>query len=126
MNIGSHKAVFLLAVAALLAAIASTSRGAAAAADPQQETFQRSFTVSHGATLLVKNYKGAIHVAATDGNQVVIDVHKRFEGSDSDRKWWMENVKVDFRNDPNRVEVKVEYPTRTCVLCWGNHDYTTA
>jgi hypothetical protein len=125
MNIGSRKAALFFAIAVLLAAIASRSQGQAAA-DARQESFQRSFAVAQGATLAVENYKGTIHVTGTDANQVVIDVHKRYEGSDSDRKWWMENVKVDFRNDPNRVEVKVEYPTQTCVFCWEHHDYTAA
>ena len=32
-----------------------------------------------------ENYKGTIHVSASDGNQVVVDVQKRFEGDDSDQ-----------------------------------------
>ena len=58
----------------------------ASAQEQQPEHFQRTFTVSPGAALNVQNYKGTIHVSAADGNQVVVDVQKRFEGDDSDRK----------------------------------------
>lgn len=94
--------------------------------DPQPEQFQRAFTVNPTATLAVENYKGTIHVTGSDSNQVVVDVHKRFEGSDADRKWWMENVKVNFRNDPGRVEVKVDYPSQTwnCMFCWRDHNFS--
>jgi hypothetical protein len=88
-------------------------------AQQQQETFQKTFTVTPGSALNVENYKGRIYVTATDGNQVTVDGQKRFTGSDSDRKWWMENVKIDFRNDPHRVEIKIEYPN--CSFCF--HDY---
>lgn len=93
--------------------------------DSQPEQFQRTFNVNTGATLAVENYKGTIHVTGSDSNQVVVDVHKKFEGSDADRKWWMENVKVNFRNDPGRVEVKVDYPSQTwnCMFCWRDHNF---
>jgi hypothetical protein len=92
------------------------------AQEQQQEHFQKTFTVTPGAALNVENYKGTIHLTATDGSQVAVDVQKKFEGNDADRKWWMENVKVDFRNDPHQVEIKVEYPN--CTFCFQGHDYT--
>lgn len=99
----------------------------ASAQEQQSDHFQKTFTVSPGASLNVENYKGTIHVAAAEGNQVVVDVQKRFEGSsDSDRKWWMQNVKVDFQNDPTHVKMKVEYPSDNCTFCFGYHDYTAA
>jgi hypothetical protein len=88
-------------------------------AQEQQEHFQKTFTVTPAASLNVENYKGTIYVTATDGNQVSVDVQKKFSGPDSDRKWWMENVKVDFHNDPHQVAIKVEYPN--CTFCL--HDY---
>ena len=51
-------------------------------------------------------------------------MNKHFEGNDADRKWWMENVQVNFRNDNNRVSVEVKYPQWTCIFCWHGHDYT--
>ncbi|HEU5413558.1 MAG TPA: hypothetical protein VFW31_07365 [Candidatus Angelobacter sp.] len=98
----------------------------ASAQEQQPEHFQRTFTVSPGAALNVQNYKGTIHVSAADGNQVVVDVQKRFEGDDSDRKWWMENLKVNFSNDPGNVKVKVEYPTQNCTFCFQFHEYVAA
>jgi len=95
--------------------------------EPQQEEkFQRTFPLSSGGTLVVDNYKGTIHVTGTDSSQVVVNVVKRFEGSDSDRKWWMENTKVNFSNSNGRVEIKVSYPNQTfsCWLCGLEHDYT--
>jgi hypothetical protein len=85
--------------------------------------FQRSFTVSPGAKLVVENYKGAIHVTGTDSNQVVVDVHKHFDGSDADRKWWLENLKVDVDGQPDRVTVKVVYPSQNCTFCWISGNY---
>lgn len=108
--------LLLLAFAAALPALSE---------EPQAEHFQRSFTVSTGATLAVDNYKGTIHISGTDGNQIVVDVRKEFQGSESDRKWWMENVKIGFQNDPHHVAVKVEYPNRNCVFCI-THDFSAA
>jgi Putative adhesin len=93
-----------------------------AAQQQPPEHFQKTFTVSPGAALNVENYKGTIHVTAAEGNQVSVDVQKRFEGSDSDRQWWMDNVKIDFRNDPQKVAIKVDYPS--CNFCFNFHDYT--
>ena len=100
---------------------------AQASIDTPQDHFSRSFTVNSGSTLSVENYKGVIHVAGTAGNQVQVDVTKRFEGSDSDRKWWMENTRVTFDNTSDRVHVKVEYPNNTCFFSCNDHsDYTAS
>ncbi|HET7873079.1 MAG TPA: hypothetical protein VFL42_11250 [Terriglobales bacterium] len=123
MNAKVRKAAYILAIGLMLTLVATKS-SCQSSNESQQERFQRSFAVNAGATLIVENYKGTIHVAAASGNQVTVDVQKRFEGSESDRKWWMENVKVDFRNDPGRVEIKVDYPS--CTFCWQIHDYTAA
>ena len=90
------------------------------------ERFQRTFSIAPGGTLEVDNYKGTIHVTGSDTNQVTVDVTKRFEGSEADRKWWMEHVEVNFRNDANHVSVEVKYPQWSCVFCWGDHGVTTA
>lgn len=104
----------------LVAAFALLSAGAASQSTPDQtsENLQRTFPLESGGTLSVDNYKGTIHVTGTQGKQVVVAVHKRFEGSDSDRKWWMENTEVNFHNDSHRVEVEVKYPRWTCIFCW--------
>ncbi len=92
----------------------------------QPERFQKTFSIAPGGTLDVDNYKGTIHVTGSDTNQVAIDVNKHFEGNDADRKWWMENVQINFRNSDNRVSVEVKYPQWTCTFCWHGHDYTAA
>ena len=97
-----------------------------AQAQQPEEKFQRSFNVNPGSTLRVENYKGTIHVTGSNTNQIVVNVFKRFEGSGSDRKWWMENVKVSFSNDSSRVAVEVKYPNMNCVFCWELHEYTAA
>jgi hypothetical protein len=91
----------------------------------QPERFQRAFTVNPGGMLRVNNYKGSIHVTGSNTNQVVVNVLKRFEGAnDADRKWWMENTKINFSNDSSRVEVTVEYPDQSwsCWHCWVGHE----
>jgi len=123
MNVKIRKAAYITAIAAMLVLVAAKS-SCQSSNESQQKHFQRSFTVNPGATLAVENYKGTIHVSAASGNQVTVEVQKRFEGSESDRKWWMENVKIDFHNDPGRVQIKVEYPN--CTFCWQLHDYTAA
>jgi len=101
------------------------SQGTSTNADPAAH-FQKTFNITSGGTLDVDNYKGTIHVTGSDTNQVTIDVNKHFEGNDEDRKWWMENVQVNFRNESNRVTVEVKYPQWTCTFCWQGHDYTAA
>ena len=109
-----------IAVAAFL--ISGLAAQISSAQEQQPEHFQKTYAVSPTTTLKVENYKGTIHVTAVEGSQVAVDVNKHFEGSDADRKWWMENVKIDFHNDPHQVEIKVEYPN--CTFCWSGHDYT--
>jgi hypothetical protein len=101
--------------------------GAATVLNAQQpeDKFQRTFTVNNGGTLSVENYKGTIHVTGADTRQVVVNVVKRFEGSESERKWWMENTQVNFRSDSSRVAVEVKYPSMNCFFCWGEHVYTS-
>jgi hypothetical protein len=109
-----------------LIALASPRVRSQASVPEHTEHFQRSFTVTPAGTLHVDNYKGTIHVTGSDGNQVVVDVTKRFEGSDSDRKRWMEHVEVNFHSDSDRVAVEVKYPQWNCAFCWEGHDYTSA
>ena len=90
----------------------------------QPERFQKTFSISPGGTLDVDNYKGTIHVTGSDTNQVSVDVTKRFEGTEADRKWWMENTQINFHNDSNRVSFAVKYPE--CTFCWPGHDYTAS
>ncbi len=127
MNSRTQRIVGWAIFAVGLIALASPRlRSQASGSEPRAERFQRSFAITPAGTLHVDNYKGTIHVTGSDGNQVVVDVTKRFEGSDSDRKWWMENVEVNFHNDNNRVAVEVKYPQWSCTLCWVGHDYTAA
>lgn len=97
-----------------------------AGGNDQTEHFQKTFAIANGGTLEVENYKGTIHVTGADTNQITVDVTKRFEGNDADRKWWMENVQVNFHNESNRVSVEVKYPQWSCTFCWQGHDYTAA
>lgn len=92
----------------------------------QKESFQRSFAISPNGNLRVDNYKGTIHVTGSDGNQVVVNVTKRFNGGDEDRKWWMEHVQVNFQNGSDHVSVEVKYPQWNCIFCWSGHDYSAA
>ena len=116
--------VWLIALLGLVAL--ATPRLRSQSEKEQSEKFQRTFNISPGGTLDVDNYKGVIHIVGSDTNQVAVDVTKRFEGNDADRKWWMENVQVNFRNESNRVSVEVKYPQQNCTLCWQDHDYTAA
>jgi hypothetical protein len=101
------------------------SQGTSKSTDPAVH-FQKAFNITPGGTLDVDNYKGTIHITGSDTNQVAIDVNKHFEGNDADRKWWMENVQVNFKNENNRVSVEVKYPQWNCTFCWESHDYTAA
>ena len=109
---------------ALVSLAVSALQGQENTSGQPSERFQRSFALQPAGTLRVDNYKGTIHITGSNTNQVVVNVLKRFEdGSDADRKWWMENTKVNFRNDGGRVEVNVVYPDQSwsCWLCWAAH-----
>jgi DUF4097 and DUF4098 domain-containing protein YvlB len=117
--------VVIVGVAALAAMATPRLRSqSATGSSDQTERFQKTFNIANGGTLEVDNYKGTIHVTAADTNQVSVDVTKRFEGNDADRKWWMENIQVNFHNVSNRVAVEVKYPE--CNFCWVGHDYTAS
>ena len=117
--------VVIVGVVALAAMATPRLRSqSASGGSDQTERFQKTFSLASGGTLEVENYKGTIHVTGADTNQVSVDVTKRFEGNDADRKWWMENVQVNFHNESNRVAVEVKYPS--CNFCWPGHDYTAA
>ena len=104
--------------------IVSTPAGAQTS-DTQENHFVRTFTVSPGSTVAVENYKGTIHLTGADTNQISVTVDKKFEGSDSDRNWWMANTQVSFSNDANRVRVGVQYPNNSCALNCNEHsDYS--
>lgn len=100
------------AASTLLLAVLAWSQSS----EGQEERFARTFTVNPGSTLIVENFKGTIHVTGTDSKQVVVNVEKKFEGKDADRKWWMANTYVNFENDSGRVRVAVQYPNSTCFL----------
>lgn len=91
--------------------------------DQSTESFQRSFPMNAGGALAVENLKGAIRVTGSNTNQVTVNVHKIFTGgSDRDRQRWMAETKVMFDNTPNRLNVRVEYPTWNCVFCANIRD----
>ncbi len=120
-----HIIGWLIVIVALIALATPRLRSQSTSSDPSAH-FQKTFSITPGGTLEVNNYKGTIHVTGSDTNQVAIDVNKHFEGNDADRKWWMENVQVNFRNESNRVAVEVKYPQWTCMFCWEGHDFTAA
>jgi hypothetical protein len=126
MNSRNERLVLWLAIAVVIIALTTPRLRSQSANNQQSEHFQRSFTLATGGMLEVENYKGTIHITGSDTNQVAVDVTKQFEGSDDDRKWWMENVQVNFRNESNRVAVEVKYPQWNCTFCWQGHDFTAA
>jgi hypothetical protein len=86
-----HTLGWLIAIAGVVALVVPMVRSQASSSGPVTDHFQRSFAITQNGTLHVDNYKGTIHVTGTDGNQVVVDVTKRFKGgNEADRKWWME------------------------------------
>ena len=117
---------FLIVFAAVAGMLIANGSAAAQTPDSQAEHFVRTFTVTPGSTLAVENYKGAIHLTGGDTNQVSVTVDKKFEGSDSDRKWWMANTQVSFNNDANRVRVGVQYPTNNCAWDCDEHSNYSA
>lgn len=128
MTAQNQRTIGLLIVIVGIVALATPrlrSQGASAGADPAAH-FQKTFNIASGGTLDVDNYKGTIHVTGSDANQITVDVNKHFEGNDADRKWWMENVQVNFRNESNRVAVEVKYPQWNCTFCREGHNFTAA
>jgi hypothetical protein len=126
MNPENKRMIAFLVLIVGIIALAAPKMRSQSAGNYQPERFQRSFSITQGGTLDVDNYKGTIHVTGSDTNQVAVDVAKRFDGSDSDRKWWMENVRVNFRNDANHVSIEVKYPQQSCILCLQGITYEAA
>jgi len=115
------KPILALALLLAIAGASLTTRISAQSAAPEQEQFQRSFAITPAGTLSVDNYKGSVKITAGNTNQVVINVSKHFDGSESERKWWMENLKIEFSNSADHVDVQVKYPNRVCVMCWDEN-----
>lgn len=87
------------------------------------ESFQRSFPMSAGGTLVVDNRKGTIHVTGSDTNQVVVSVQKIFEGGTvEERQDWMRTTTVGFESQPDHLNVRVEYPSWSCTFCMNMND----
>jgi DUF4097 and DUF4098 domain-containing protein YvlB len=126
MKSQNQRAIAWLVVIVGIIALAAPRLRSQSTSNDQADRFQRSFNITSGGTLEVENYKGMIHVTGSDSNQVAVDVTKRFEGTDADRKWWMENVQINFKNESNRVSVEVKYPDSNCIFCWQMHNYTAA
>jgi len=114
---GSIRRFLFTTLAALTFAGLSATAGAAQANDATQDSVQRSFKVGSSSTLRVENYKGKIDIRGTDGDQIVVHALKHFEGSDTDRKWWMENLTIDMDSAGGRTRVKVTYPQHECMFC---------
>jgi hypothetical protein len=124
MNSETKRAIaYLVVFAGIIALTVPLMRSQSAGNEPA-ERFQRNFNLSSGGSLDVDNYKGTIHVTGSDTNQVTVDVTKRFDGSESTRKWWMENLQINFHNYGNHVSVEVKYPD--CVFCWQGLNYEAA
>ena len=125
MNAKTQRTIgWLIAIVGVVALAVPVLRSQAASSNQVTDHFQRSFALAQNGTLHVDNYKGTIHVTGSDGNQVVVDVTKRFDGNEQDRKWWMENTEVNFRNDNDSVSVEVKYPQWNCTFCWQGHDFS--
>src|SRR5215470_9180106 len=117
MAIGRSVAILTLAVAGTLLLVLP------AVAQQSEDHFQRSFPLQAGGTLNVENHKGLIRVTGGEGNQVVVNVLKKFEGTDKDKTWWMANTDVHFTNSADQVQISVEYPSCNCCNCSGwDHD----
>lgn len=118
MAIGRSLAIVTLALGGALLLVLP------AAAQQTEDHFQRSFAIQPGGTLTVDNHKGLIRVTGGESNQVVVNVLKKFQGTDKDRAWWMANTDVHFTNSADRVEISVEYPSCNCCNCsnWNTHD----
>jgi putative adhesin len=108
------RGLFFTAIAALVVAVLPAR---AQANDSDEMSVQRTFSVSDGSTLRVENYKGKIAIRGGSTNQIAVHALKHFEGSDDDRKWWLENLKIDINQNGTQTFVKVTYPNRECVFC---------
>ena len=107
--------LFVSAVAATVFSGAACAQSTQASPAGSQERYQRYFPLTSNGKLVVANHKGKISVEGWDRNQVVVDVYKNFEGSDSDRKWWMAETDVKFSSEPGLLDVEVEYPNHSCI-----------
>jgi hypothetical protein len=80
----------------------------------QEDRFQRAFDVGQGATLVVNNRKGIVHVSGSDSGQVLVSVYKRYDGPSKDKIAWLNETRIDFTTDSKHLKVEVIYPDPEC------------
>ena len=83
-------------------------------APAQEERFQRSFDVNKGATLIVDNRKGTVHIKGSDSSQVIVSVYKHFSGPDKAKTNWLNETAINFSTDSMHPKVQVNYPDHDC------------
>ena len=111
----------LLCAAFQLSAKAQTTPSAGTSGT--EDHFQRTFPLTQGGTISVKNYKGLIAVEGSNQQQVTVDVAKVYDGDSKYRDEWLRDTQVNFSSSADRVDVRVEYPQHMCVFScdenWG-------
>jgi hypothetical protein len=102
----------LLTCVVLIAVVAG-----AQATEPERYT--KTFPLSSGGALSVRNDRGRISVEGWDKKEVVVDVYKHFEGENvgvgPDRESWMRQATVEFDASASRVDVRVHRPENFCI-----------
>jgi len=72
---------------------------------------EKKFTVSGVPDLKLTTFDGAIEVHAGDKNTVLVEIEKRGPSQES-----VDQLRVETKQDGNRIEIEVKRPTREVVL----------
>lgn len=97
-----RRSMLRLAAVAAFAALGSVANAALG------QDFNRSYRLSPGGTISIRNVSGDVDVAGHDGDQVTVVGHR--EGRDRDV------IEVEDLSGPNSVDIRVKYP-RDCNNC---------
>lgn len=92
--------IWLFAVAVLGAVFSIDAVGAKASVE-----FERSFSLSEGGTVSVKNHNGSVRVGVSDGNRVLLRGRKT-ANKDED----LQRVAVETVESPERIDIETRIP----------------
>ena len=89
----------------------------------KEKTIKKEYNVNSDALFKVKNSYGNLNITSWNENRVVIEVHIKTNGNDEDRvQERLNEIDVDFENDPNMVSAITRFGDRknSWGWSWGN------
>lgn len=77
-----------------------------------EETFKKQVPVNDATRLTLDNRNGSITVSGYDGDKVEIIAYKKVRASGDDAVRFMDELKINIRENDSAIEVSTEYPDK--------------